>query len=331
MDEFSAPAGDPADAAPDVSLHGAMQHRTKLPRRLGSVFLLSDAVRAGVGTWRGSVPDLDRPFRAVRATAPPETFLDLVRCYRPRMREHHRLVGWTAMRLWGLPTFNRWTTSESIEVAVPRDAAPPKGPRVHGRRLDTERAQTWRVHGVDVVDPIAALFSVAGTLTTTQAVIVIDALLTRADNYPLLAPGRPLITREQIEDRLVAWRSFPGSATIRQALPLARVDVESPKETETRLLMRRAGLPEPVVQHEVRDGLRLIARPDLSYPELKIAIEYEGDGHRTDKDQWRRDIQRQRELEDLGWIVIRLTQRDLREGQESLLARIRRAIAARTA
>ena len=75
----------------------------------------------------------------------------------------------------------------------------------------------------------------------------------------------------------------------------------------------------------------LIARNDLAYPELRIAIEYEGDGHRTDRTQWRRDIRRQRELEDLGWIVIRLTEHDLHDGLASFLTRIRRAIATRTA
>ncbi|WP_147375385.1 hypothetical protein [Jiangella rhizosphaerae] len=32
-----------------------------------------------------------------------------------------------------------------------------------------------------------------------------------------------------------------------------------------------------------------LARPDLSYPHLKIAIEYDGDHHRTDQRQWRHD------------------------------------------
>lgn len=73
----------------------------------------------------------------------------------------------------------------------------------------------------------------------------------------------------------------------------------------------------------------LIARIDLAYPELKIAIEYEGDGHRTNKKQWRIDIQRQRDLEARGWIVIRLTELDLRDDAKSLIARIRGAIASR--
>lgn len=88
----------------------------------------------------------------------------------------------------------------------------------------------------------------------------------------------------------------------------------------------RAGLPEPVVQYEVREGGILLARVDLAYPDLRIAIEYEGDGHRTDKRQWRTDIRRQRDLEDRGWTVIRLTELDLRD-TGAIIARIRRAVA----
>lgn len=122
-----------------------------------------------------------------------------------------------------------------------------------------------------------------------------------------------------------------GKRTIRAALERAREGVESPKETETRLLIVNAGLPEPVVQFELRDDNRVVARMDLAYPELQIGIEYEGDGHRTDRAQWRRDIQRQRDLEDRGWIVVRLTQHDLGAGAASFLARLRRAIASRQA
>ena len=91
-----------------------------------------------------------------------------------------------------------------------------------------------------------------------------------------------------------------------------------------------AGLPEPVVQHQIFDGDLLVARADLAYPELKIAIEYEGDGHRTDKDQWRKDIARQRRLEALGWIVIRVTELDLHDGGRALVGAVSRARAART-
>lgn len=74
----------------------------------------------------------------------------------------------------------------------------------------------------------------------------------------------------------------------------------------------------------------MLGRVDLAYPELRIAIEYEGDGHRTDQEQWRRDIQRQQYLEGEGWMVIRLTQSDL-DASQLLITRVRAAIAARQA
>lgn len=146
----------------------------------------------------------------------------------------------------------------------------------------------------------------------------------------MLPPSRTptLSTRDEIIRRLGEWRKFPGCRTIRTALSRARERVESPKETETRLLLVDSGLPEPVVQYEVWADGRMLGRTDLAYPELKVAFEYEGDGHRTDKEQWRGDIQRQRHLEGQGWIVIRLTQADLDE-PELLVAGIRRAISAR--
>ncbi|MFC4137596.1 MULTISPECIES: endonuclease domain-containing protein [unclassified Microbacterium] len=196
--------------------------------------------------------------------------------------------------------------------------------------MDKHRARTSRVHGMPVVDPIAAVFSTAPELTVVQIVTALDAILTTCGNYPGLHTQKPLVTITEIERRLLEWAGFTGCGKVRSALPLARLGVESPKETETRLLLVHAGLPEPVVQHEVRDCGRFIARVDLAYPALGIAIEYEGDGHRTSKDQWRADIRRQRDLEDRGWIVIRLTQADLKpSGQEDFLARVRRAITSR--
>src|SRR5690606_20521706 len=166
--------------------------------------------------------------------------------------------------------------------------------------------------------------------TVDQAIVMIDALLTPAQNYPGLGPGKPMATLAEIEAHLAEWRQFPGQRQIAKALPFTRVGVESPKETETRLLILAAGLPEPVVQFEVRVDGRLIARTDLAYPELKIGIEYDGDGHRTEKEEWRRDIQRQRALAAAGWVSLHLTEADLAPGaRDASAAQLRRAIATR--
>ncbi len=222
-----------------------------------------------------------------------------------------------------------WALADDIDIVVPTDAVRPRTRGVRSRRLAPGRARTWRIGCVPVVDPLTALFLCAHSFTDDEIVVALDALVTTSDNYPGLRADRPTHTVDEIDRRLREWGRFAGCARLRAALPAVRSGVESPKETETRLLMLSAHLPEPVVQHEIRRGGEVIARSDLAYPALRIAIEYEGDGHRTDRGQWRRDIQRQRELEDLGWVVIRVTQLDLRDTRP-LLDRIRHAIASRS-
>ncbi|PKI89667.1 hypothetical protein CW368_12820 [Actinomycetales bacterium SN12] len=229
-----------------------------------------------------------------------------------------------------MPVPAAWEEDQTLQVFVPTSGFRPRTAGVAGFRLATERLTIHRVDDVPVLDPVATLFSCAKELSLLEAVTLVDAILTTADNYPALRLGRPFVTIEDIAERLDVWGRFPGCGTIRKALALACYGVESPKETETRLLMRAHGLPDPVVQYRVLDGFRLVARIDLAYPELKIAIEYEGDGHRTSIEQWRRDIQRQRELEARGWIVIRLIQEDLHDAG-ALIDRIRGAIASRSA
>jgi very-short-patch-repair endonuclease len=50
---------------------------------------------------------------------------------------------------------------------------------------------------------------------------------------------------------------------------------------------------------------------EIAYPEFKVAVEYEGDHHRTSKKQWNRDIEKQRAYEAAGWVIVRLTSENL--------------------
>lgn len=307
-----------------------MRARTPLPPTLGERFTVKEASGAGVPRRRRDAPDLARPYRGIRVTTEPETFDDRVTAYAPRLAADQRFGGRTAARIWRMPVPSTWEKDETLHVFVPTSGSRPRTAGVTGLRLAAERLTLHRIDDVPVLDPVATLFSCAKGLTKLEAVTLIDSILTTATNYPGLRLSRPHVTIEDIAERLDVWNRFPGCGTIREALALASYDVESPKETETRLLMRTCGLPEPVVQYRVLNGLMFVARTDLAYPELKIAIEYEGDGHRTSAEQWRRDIRRQRELEALGWIVIRLTQDDLNDA-DALIRRIRGAIASRSA
>jgi very-short-patch-repair endonuclease len=100
-------------------------------------------------------------------------------------------------------------------------------------------------------------------------------------------------------------------------------------ETRTRLLLVAANLPCPVVNEVVwaPDG-EYVKRVDMLYPQHKIAIEYDGDQHRTDQAQWRDDIRRRRWLEALGWTVIVVVADDIIRDQARLIERVRAAIEA---
>jgi very-short-patch-repair endonuclease len=56
---------------------------------------------------------------------------------------------------------------------------------------------------------------------------------------------------------------------------------------------------------------KFLARVDLCYPHLKLTLEYQGDHHRTDATQWRRDIARTRALQADEWTQLQYTQADL--------------------
>jgi very-short-patch-repair endonuclease len=119
-----------------------------------------------------------------------------------------------------------------------------------------------------------------------------------------------------------------GVGRLRDALTLVRPRVESPKETELRLLLLRAGLPEPEVNVKRRDPLgRYLGQPDLSWEGCLVSAEYEGDEHRSDPHRWRNDIDRVERFTDAGWRVVRVTQRDLHgAAAERLILRLSRLL-----
>jgi very-short-patch-repair endonuclease len=98
---------------------------------------------------------------------------------------------------------------------------------------------------------------------------------------------------------------------IRRAVELADGLAESPQETRLRLLIRRSGRPQPTAQYRIRVQGRFVARPDLAWPEHRLALEYDGAWH-GEPSQFRRDRQRLNRLTAPGWRVLFVTAADLR-------------------
>lgn len=101
--------------------------------------------------------------------------------------------------------------------------------------------------------------------------------------------------------RAGAGRHRAGHERAREVLALSDVEAQSPMETRLRLLLVDAGLPRPVAQYSVLDsGGGWLATADLAYPQLRLALEYDGAVHWTSRrDAYDRD--RDRLLVAEGW------------------------------
>ena len=118
----------------------------------------------------------------------------------------------------------------------------------------------------------------------------------------------------------------PGFTQLQPVLPRPR-NPTTPGDLP-RLMVIAAGYPPPQTQIPVYGGYgELVAVVDLGWEDLKIALEYEGDHHRTDRRQLRRDIERYEALDTMGWITIRVTADHTRGG---ILARLAAAWTRRT-
>jgi very-short-patch-repair endonuclease len=90
--------------------------------------------------------------------------------------------------------------------------------------------------------------------------------------------------------------------------------------------MLGAGLPEPDVNKPIRDNDgALLHSPDLSLPEYRIAIEYEGEGH-GQADQIARDIERAERARSADWDEVRISRRHMANGAERAIQKITAAL-----
>ncbi|GAA1847316.1 endonuclease domain-containing protein [Microlunatus capsulatus] len=161
---------------------------------------------------------------------------------------------------------------------------------------------------------------------------VLDAFLSAAplvDLVELVAVGdqlvrRGLVTADGLVEATTAWRGR-GARAARRAAHLVRPRVESAQETELRLCLVLAGLPEPEPNITVGSAVEPLARVDLVLRRHRLVLEYEGDQHRRDRSQWNRDIARQEALAAEGWALLRVTSEAMTHPR-ALIGRVLRAL-----
>ena len=103
-----------------------------------------------------------------------------------------------------------------------------------------------------------------------------------------------------------------GMKAARIALGLIDGGAQSPKETWLRLLLVRAGFPQPQTQIVVHNEWGWPdAYLDMGWEDIKVAAEYDGEQHQTSRYHYLKDIRRLEKLErPYGWIVVRVVAED---------------------
>lgn len=283
-------------------------------------FLVSDATASGIGRGRLGTKDLARPFHGVRS----RLHVDAVMAYAPRLRSGDRFSHTTALELWGAPLPRRHEGEVHVTLRSDgsdgRDRVRTVGVRGHR----SPGGVTVELNGILVSDPSTAFLEAASILELDDLVAVADYLVL---DPRVLEPGpsRPFVSLGQLRDTATSARGR-WMTRARAAASLARTGVESRKETQLRLLLTRAHLPEPLCGYDLMNGRRKVGTFDLAWPEFQAIAEYDGDQHRTSKSQYDRDIHRYDAAADLEWRVVRVRDPGLTVRRQDTIERVRRAL-----
>jgi len=294
--------------------------RPPLPEGLGDHFGVSLGGTEGVSRSRARASDLESHFRgsrSIRLDRPEANGLtaaqhfeelqnDLIaRCnaYLPVAPVDFRFGFVTAARLYRIPIPQALYRRASLDVAVPGTAYPPRMKGVTGHRM-TSLPQLELRGGLPILPPEVVWLQLAPLLTLDELIVAGDHLVRRK---------RPESSMEKLRDVVAAHGAQKGAVRARAAVEEVRPGTDSPKESEMRLVLVRAGLPEPVIGFTVFDATGgWVGTPDLAYVKQRVALDYEGEVHRIDERTFLGDIERREMFADAGWRHIRVTKDHLR-------------------
>lgn len=219
---------------------------------------------------------------------------------------HGAITGRAASALHG----SRWIDANSHVELLWRNHRPPPGIIARGDRYTP--GDVVEIDGMSVATPARTAYELGRFLPRASALAHLDALaaatgVTAGDVSPIL-------------------NRYPGARGIRQLralLDLMDAGAQSPKESELRLLLVDAGFPRPRTQIPVLDDCgRAFAFLDMGWEDVGIAVEYDGDHHRTDRIQYAWDVKRLRMVEARNWHQVKVIKEDR---PRDVIARVREA------
>jgi hypothetical protein len=284
------------------------------------VFTVADALAAGVSRNRLARSDLAAPFHGVRSTRPVVAESELlVRCleYAPRLAPWQFFSHETALALVGAP-MPEWPYQPRVHVSAHRPAREPRTVGVVGHRLQARESAVINIgRGLRVEHPVRAWRQAGGTWRLDDLIAAGDFLV--SGDSPLITVGE---LRAEI-DRMGDVRR----RLLKRSIGQVRVGPRSARETHLRLLLGRAGLPEPDLNWNLltRQG-ELIAELDLAYIRWRVAVEYDGRVHAEDSVQFAKDADRWDRIRAAGWQHVRILNHHMADAGRSAVTKVQDAL-----
>jgi very-short-patch-repair endonuclease len=174
-----------------------------------------------------------------------------------------------------------------------------------------------RYQGIPITSPARALLDIAPDLTDRQLERALDEALIKR-----------LTSHAAINAVLNAYPHRRGVARLRALADPGRPTTETRSDGEEALLalIRRANLPMPEVNARVGSYTA-----DFLWREQRVIVELDGYDYHRGRAAFERDHERDAQHQRMGYLVIRITGRQLRHRVEEVLAALATALARRAA
>jgi very-short-patch-repair endonuclease len=137
------------------------------------------------------------------------------------------------------------------------------------------------------------------------------------------AQASRLVREEELWEQLMRGRGRAGAQALRRLLVrhVSPANVRSKAERLLLRLVREGGLPEPEVNMRLGRW-----RPDFLWRQHSVVAEFDSYQFHQDIEAFRRDREKNNDLQLRGYVVLRFTWRELTSTPHELLARLRLAL-----
>jgi hypothetical protein len=293
-----------------------MRRPAPLPEGLGPTFSVGDALAHGATRDRLRALDLARPFTGGRSRETPFGADACAHALAPLLHPDQYFSHLTAAELLGMRLPER-PLPRVLHVTYARANRAMRRPDVVGHKTDFPARITRTASGLPVSSPVDAWCESAPLLGIDELIAMGDGLVCRRS---------PVASIDDLTIAVRARAGRRGSRRLQLALPHIRPGTDSPRETQLRLFVVRAGFPEPEVNPPLvdRNG-KVIAHGDLAWRRYRVVLEYEGRQHAEDTTQFAIDIRRLDDLAAEDYRVIRVDRHLLRD-EPRLFAKISEAL-----